>query len=172
MRVMRQAKYRAWARIAVVATLVAMSLLLASLRHFVAVDHVSGPAELIDGDSFFVRGHEVRLEGIDAPEGRQTCRLGGRDWPCGEVARRELRRLIAGRPVECAVHSTDRFGRLLATCKAGGDALNSGMVSAGHAVAFGRFEAEERAARNEQRGLWAGEFERPSEWRRKNAARR
>ena len=43
-----------------------------------AAQQVSGPAAVIDGDSLRVAGVEVRLHGVDAPEGRQTCERGGR----------------------------------------------------------------------------------------------
>ncbi len=55
---------------------------------------VSGLARPIDGDSLWVGGNEVRLKGIDAPEGRQTCRRSGAIWGCGEAARSALVGLI------------------------------------------------------------------------------
>jgi endonuclease YncB( thermonuclease family) len=39
-------------------------------------------------------------------------------------------------------------------------------VRRGHAVAYRRYEREEAAARREALALWAGTFERPSEWRK------
>lgn len=125
-----------------------------------------GAARLVDGDSFFVGGREVRLKGIDAPEGRQTCTRDGRDWPCGEESRRTLARLIGGRNVACNSIETDQHGRLLGTCSAGTTELNREMVREGFAVAYGGFEAEEREARAARRGLWAGQFQKPRDWRR------
>lgn len=127
---------------------------------------VEGAARLVDGDSLFVGGREVRLEGIDAPEGRQTCTRDGRGWPCGEEARRQLARLVDGRDVRCRSTETDQHGRLLGYCSAGGTELNREMVRAGYALAYGSFEAEEREAKAARRGLWSGEFERPRDWRR------
>ena len=41
------------------------------------------------------------------------------------------------------------------------------MIRRGWAVAyFGDYEGEERAAREDGIGLWAGEFVRPEDWRR------
>ena len=51
---------------------------------------VQGAARAIDGDSLFVGRHEVRLQGIDAPEGKQTCTRQNATWDCGNAARDEL----------------------------------------------------------------------------------
>lgn len=130
----------------------------------------AGPAEgiakLVDGDSLFVGGKEVRLKGIDAPEGRQTCTRNGQSWPCGEEARRQLARLIAGQRVACDSIETDQHGRLLGFCKAGGKELNREMVREGYAMSYGGFEGEQREAKAARRGLWSGEFQRPRDWRR------
>ncbi len=127
---------------------------------------VSGFAEVIDGDSLRIAGAEVRLEGIDAPEGRQTCRRDGAEWDCGEEARRALTRLIGGTRVTCRSQEIDKHGRHLGTCEAGAVELNRTMVASGMAVAFGRaYVGEERAARAERKGLWAGEFQLPRDWR-------
>jgi endonuclease YncB( thermonuclease family) len=77
--------------------------------------------------------------------------------------------LTAGKPIRCEVHSTDRHGRGLATCfSASGENLNARMVEEGFAVAFGAYQIEEAAARSARRGIWASEFERPQEWRRRH----
>lgn len=130
----------------------------------------AGPAEglarLVDGDSLFVGGKEVRLKGIDAPEGRQSCTRDGKSWPCGEEARKQLQRLIAGHTVSCRSVEKDQHDRLLGYCFADGKELNREMVRAGYALAYGSFEAEERDAKSQRRGLWSGEFEKPRDWRR------
>ncbi len=119
----------------------------------------------IDGDSFRLGGHEVRLVGIDAPEGRQECDRAGRSWACGREAEAALRRLAGGREVICRVEVRDSYGRLLAVCEAGGVELNRRMVEDGWAVAHGRYEREEQVAAAARRGLWSGRFERPRAWR-------
>jgi endonuclease YncB( thermonuclease family) len=127
---------------------------------------VEGHPGLVDGDSFHLGRDEVRLKGIDAPEGRQTCRRDGREWRCGEAARTELARLIGGQKVVCRVVERDQHGRLLAQCSAGGRDLNAGMVASGMALAYGGYVKEETAAKLARRGLWGSEFQRPREWRR------
>jgi endonuclease YncB( thermonuclease family) len=131
-------------------------------------DAVEGRPRLVDGDSFFMGKTEVRMKGIDAPEGRQMCQRNGRDWPCGEDAKRELQKLVGGQPVTCRVAEKDQHGRLLGYCTSGGRDLNAGMVASGYAVAFGDYETEERAARSAKRGVWSGEFQRPRDWRREH----
>lgn len=131
----------------------------------IAATGVTGHAHVIDGDSLVVGGRELRLKGIDAPEGRQHCTRNGADWACGEDARRHLQALIGGHTVICRAVESDRFHRLLAVCEVDGRTLNAAMVEDGFAVSYGNYRAEEDRARSARRGIWAGEFERPREWR-------
>lgn len=125
-----------------------------------------GTARVADGDSLVLDGERIRLQGIDAPELTQTCTRAGADYPCGREAREALVRLVAGGAVSCESRQRDRYERVLATCVAGGVEVNRAMVEAGWAVAYGDYRAAEAAARQAGRGLWAGSFERPQDWRR------
>ncbi|ALK08645.1 thermonuclease family protein [Blastochloris viridis] len=127
---------------------------------------VAGFARVIDGDSLAIDGRDVRLFGIDAPELHQLCERGGRPWPCGEAAKRRLGELAASRFVRCTVRDTDRYRRAVSDCRAGGEDLGQRMVEAGLAVAERGYFTAEVAARAAGRGIWAGGFERPAEWRR------
>lgn len=127
---------------------------------------VQGAGRPVDGDSMFVGREEVRLKGIDAPEGKQSCTREGRDWDCGNAARDELRRLIGKDVVVCKSIERDKHGRLLGYCTAGGRDLNAGMVASGLALSYGSYLREEGEAKARRRGLWAGEFDRPRDWRR------
>ena len=129
---------------------------------------ITGAAQVIDGDSLVVAGVEIRLFGIDAPEYRQYCFRRGRPWACGVEATRTLRALIAARPVACRAREEDRYGRTVATCSVDGRDLGAAMVAGGHAVAYGAYQVEERAARNAGRGIWSSRFEPPAEWRAKH----
>ena len=131
-------------------------------------EDITGRVKLVDGDSFFVSGREVRLKGIDAPEGRQTCRRKGREWACGDASRDELRRIIGGHEVSCSAVDVDKHDRVLAYCRAGERNLNREMVVTGMALSYGDFVKEEMAARIARRGLWNSEFEKPRDWRRRN----
>lgn len=130
-----------------------------------APGQISGAARAIDGDSLFVGRDEVRMKGIDAPEGKQSCTKDGRSWDCGNAARDELRRLIGNDVVQCRVLERDKHGRLLSTCSAGGRDLNAGMVASGMAVAYGGYLREQGDAKAKRRGLWGSEFQQPREWR-------
>ena len=127
-----------------------------------------GPARIIDGDSLVVNGVEIRLRGVDAPEGRQMCQRDGRDWACGQEAAKRLAAKIGGRTVHCAGSEYDKHDRLLGVCRIGEDELNEWLVAEGWAVALGSYQAAEAKARSEGRGIWQGSFLRPSAWRAAN----
>ena len=125
-----------------------------------------GVVTVNDGDSLTLGATRIRLRGIDAPEYTQSCTRDGADYACGRMARQALVALIGGRPVTCDGWQKDRYGRLLGDCTAGGVELNRALVDAGWAVAYGDFESEEATARAARRGIWAGSFIEPQEWRR------
>jgi endonuclease YncB( thermonuclease family) len=128
---------------------------------------LAGSAHIGDGDSVTIAGVRLRLVGIDAPELAQTCRRDGRATACGEEAKAHLETLIGGRPLDCAWDRLDRYGRGLARCRAGSTDLGAAMVRDGWALAYGDHEAEEAEARRHRRGLWAGDFEPPEDFRRR-----
>ncbi|HEV7304898.1 thermonuclease family protein [Ensifer sp.] len=133
-----------------------------------ATGEARGLATAGDGDSLRIAGKRVRIEGIDAPELAQTCQRAGVAWECGREARAQLRALISSGDVRCRFHGRDRYGRDLGACEAGGRDIGGEMVLGGYAVSYGRYEAEEAKAERERRGLWAGTFVMPQEWRRTN----
>lgn len=144
----------------------------------IALSAASAQAEAVklsDGDSFRLGDRRYRLSGIDAPELHQDCKdAHGASWPCGVRARSELRRLIGTHPVECKTVTVDRFGRIVATCVAGGKDLAEEMVRSGFATVYTRsgmaspYDRVQAEARVEKRGMWAGSFDVPSDWRRAN----
>ncbi len=136
---------------------------------------VSGVAVIIDGDTIDVGGERIRLHGIDAPESRQHCSVGGSDWRCGESATLALERESRGRTVSCKGSERDRYGRILAVCFAGGTDLNAMMVREGFALAYRRYSkdyvGEEEAARVAHKGIWRSSFVEPWKWRRSGTRR-
>jgi endonuclease YncB( thermonuclease family) len=125
----------------------------------------AGSAVVNDGDSLTLGEERIRLRGIDAPEFTQTCVKGNAAYPCGRRSREALLRFVAGRDVACTGWERDRFGRLLATCRAGDVELNRAQVETGWAIAYGDYFDAEEEARERKLGLWAGSFERPRDWR-------
>ncbi len=146
--------------------LFALLALLAARLDRIETRNEQGAATVNDGDTITLGQERIRLRGIDAPEYTQTCRRDGADYACGRMARQALVGLIGGRAVSCTGWQRDRYGRLLGECRAGDVDLNSALVAAGWAVAYGGYEAEERQARAAKLGVWAGSFDRPQDWRR------
>lgn len=116
---------------------------------------------VIDGDSLVVqvspvRRQEVRLYGIDCPEGRQKG---------GEAAAERTRELTLLRTVSLEVMDTDRYGRAVAVVSLpDGTVLNEILLREGRAWFYDAHCRDARcaawkklaaAARNEGRGLWA-----------------
>ncbi|WP_134497720.1 thermonuclease family protein [Microvirga pakistanensis] len=131
---------------------------------------LEGRAQVTDGDTIRIGEDRIRLKGIDAPEMEQTCSRAGRAYRCGDVARRALTDLVSGETVRCRAAGRDRYQRILARCTVKGTDIGARMVEEGWAVSYGRdYDREETRARDRSAGLWAGEFERPQDWRRSQA---
>jgi micrococcal nuclease len=115
--------------------------------------------EVFDGDSFVVsladRSEEVRMIGINAPEGSECY---------GDEARDTLRSLIDGKQITlvgAGEDDRDRFGRLLRFVYADGVFINQEMARTGNAVVFqsgqpreAEFKALEDEAFDAGRGMW------------------
>jgi endonuclease YncB( thermonuclease family) len=112
------------------------------------------------------------LHGIDAVELAQHCRdAAGADYACGEDAKRTLDDLVRGKMVRCDErHGVDQYGRIAAVCTADGIDLNAAMVDSGFALAYRQhslaYVPNEERAKAAKKGLWAGSFETPSDYRR------
>lgn len=130
---------------------------------------LQGRASVIDGDTVEIHGARIRLEGIDSPEGGQLCKRNEKQWICGGDAAFALAYRIGSAPILCRGAERDRYGRLLATCYLGRENLNEWMVRQGWAVAYRHYSTAyvgaEDDAKKARRGLWAGEFQMPWDWR-------
>lgn len=137
---------------------------------------IYGNPSAIDGDTLDFGGGRVRLFGIDAPERSQTCQRASGSWECGSDATAMLAGLIAGQRVNCEQRDTDRYGRPVAVCSAGGIDLSEAMARAGFAIALEQFGPEyvpaAEQARKARLGIWAGTFQTPAEYRASDPASR
>ena len=132
----------------------------------------TGRVTVVDGDTLDLRGLRIRLESIDVPEARQTCREGERKWPCGRRAAFALADMVGARPVTCRWRGRDRYRRPVARCAVAGVDLGGWMVERGWALAYRRYGVayvpHEERARAARRGLWSGWFVPPWALRRGN----
>ena len=144
-------------------------------RVALAGETIRGPIDAVnDGDTLTVAGAKVRLFGIDAPELHQECTgADGAPYPCGRKAQMLLAALTRGKPAVCEVRERDRYGRAVAVCVVDRRDLGAAMVRSGNAVDFARYSKgastnDERIARRDHLGLWAGDFTRPEDWRKEH----
>ena len=150
----------------------------------ITAEEIIGIPRIVDGDTVYIKEYKIRLEGIDAPEMRQTCKkeklkissfIGFtiyRDYNCGEVSKENLESKVGRSKIKCISSSKDRYERYLAKCFKDKINLNRWMVRSGHAVAYRRYSKEyildEEFAKENKRGLWQGKFLDPEKWRKLN----
>jgi len=135
-----------------------------------------GPARVIDADTIEIDGKRHRLYGVDAMEIDQICRRDGAAWPCGREAAAALTKFLDGRTVNCDVwqkKTRDAYGRFISICYAGSDNLSVWVANEGWAIAdrdanrLYNYTSQESMAKFLRKGIWAGTFDPPAEWRRK-----
>lgn len=139
--------------------LMALMALAALAAPGAAAATLQGRADLVfDGDSllFVADGSrqplEVRLHGIDAPEG---CQAGGAQ------AREFLAAMVRDKPATLQTKGLDHYGRTLAVLTVDGLVVNQRLVAEGHAWSLrskwdrGTYVAQEKMAIALKRGLHA-----------------
>lgn len=136
-------------------------------------DKVAGQVSEVRSGYFFQMGPSfIKLYGIDAPDPAQNCsdKYGNR-YPCGDMSKEALERLILRKIVTCTPVGGDGFGNYIATCAIEGVDVGSAMVSSGWAVAD-RSQSKvyipyEKKAHDQKIGLWEGSFTAPWDYRDK-----
>jgi len=138
-------------------------------------DDIVGQASVIDGDTIEIHGKRIRLWGIDAPESSQLCRNDDSNlFQCGRAAATALAGIlwVIKRPVICSPVAQDQYGRTVATCTIGtpGPDIGQWLVANGHALDWpqyskGKYEGAQRGAQKAERGIWAGSFVEPWQYR-------
>ncbi|MUM77235.1 nuclease [Pseudodesulfovibrio sp. F-1] len=159
-----------------ISTQTALAILVLALLCSCARAEAVRLVRVIDGDSLLVelagRREEVRLIGIDAPEGRQEFGARSRGH-VAELCRGQTLRL------EFDTQRRDRYGRLLAYLFAGELMVNEELVRSGLALALpvrpntahaGRLARAEAEAREAGRGFWVqgGLKLTPAQWRKRH----
>jgi endonuclease YncB( thermonuclease family) len=135
---------------------------------------LAGQASVIDGDTIEIHGERIRILDIDAPESRQNCiAADGMSWRCGQRASIALSDWIGQQTVICEPTKKDRYGRWLARCSVGGTDMAAWLAEQGWALPYRECKCEvirEASARAQaaDRGIWAGTFQLPWDWRKAN----
>lgn len=133
-----------------------------------------------DGDTVTVldaqkQSHKIRLAFIDAPERSQSY---------GQKARQALAEKVYRHEVLVDVYEIDRYGREVGRIRVDNRDINLSLVSEGYAWhyryyaeqgqdrrSFSEYEAAQKLARQEKRGLWRDENPIPPWEFRRNARR-
>ena len=150
--------------------LVAFVLVFISLPSY--AEEFTGPPRVVDADTLAFGKEKVRVEGIDAPESKQSCEdAAGERYPCGRAATDALKARIGDESVTCRGDSRGKYGRLIGFCFfADGTDLNAWVVRQGHALAYRKYSTayieQEGAAKAEKIGIWQGRFVEPWDWRK------
>jgi endonuclease YncB( thermonuclease family) len=97
----------------------------------------------------------LAIADVEAPELEARCGEGAAAWPCGRMARAELRRYIRGRAIECQVPPGADGLPETVRCSVGGDDIGEWLVRQGWARPAGGAYAEAAVeAEASRRGLW------------------
>lgn len=112
----------------------------------------------LDGARIAYRQGVVTLPGVEALPLNERCGSSAEDFPCGVMARTELRRFLRGRSIACDV--PDDFGlkrgEATSACTVGDADIGRWVVENGWARAApgGPYADVEATARQSKRGIW------------------
>lgn len=150
----------------------------AQISSFNPLDYpeIHGVPRVITGSVLRVRGIDVKLLGVDAPNPEQNCSNSrGQAYACGHKAVSWMQNWINGQEVKCHILGNVIKHRATGVCFLGEYDVAAAIVEAGWAVAYAKntdvYVPYEKHARKELKGLWNGRFYRPSDWRKMQVQR-
>lgn len=131
---------------------------------------LEGRAVVVSGDTLRVAGTLVVLDGIEAPEATQSCQRTSGKWRCGVAAKDALANLVRGRRISCDIVG-DGEGAKRARCYSRSNDIAQQLVRDGNVFSNGgflsRYASYESEAQTDKIGLWAGNADRPQDYRDK-----
>lgn len=86
---------------------------------------------IVDGDTIWLEGNNLRLESFDTPEPYNDICGGQVEVDLAHQASRRLRELLNQNPFTVETHGADRYGRTLATIRIGGRDVGDILISEG-----------------------------------------
>ena len=118
---------------------------------------ISRSVKITDGDSIKIGNSRIRLQGIDAPELKQTCKKKNQEYSCGADSKKFLKFLIKDSDLTCTYKELDRYNRILGMCFVKGVNINEQMVENGWALAYRKYNKifieNENNAKKKLRGI-------------------
>lgn len=132
---------------------------------------ITGIPSIIDGDTLDIHGQRIRLSGVDAPESSQVCTRNGAKYGCGREAAAVLATLTRNQSTTCTPVNTDRYGRIVATCRtARTPDIGEALIRTGFAFPYVQYGGAtyvkaHDAARAARAGLHAGAYQWPWAYR-------
>lgn len=140
----------------------------------IASADVTGEVRVIDADTVDVGAVRVRLHAIDAPEQDQSCLTEhGVPFACGAWVTAQVEATFGGVQAVCTQVDTDKYGRVVAKCRAGGVDMGQEIVARGWAFAYRRYgmdyNLDEKSAYVADRGLHGFRVQSPAQFRKTRA---
>lgn len=94
---------------------------------------VTGKVSVIDGDSIYVDGVHIRLQGLDAPE---------MSTQAGHTSKARMIELVKGKTARCDLTGKMSYDRHIGTCYVGDIDLTDAMIRLGAGRPYCRFIGE------------------------------
>ncbi|WP_246204532.1 thermonuclease family protein [Devosia marina] len=86
---------------------------------------------IVDGDTIWLEGHNLRLESYDTPEPYNDICGGRAEVDLAHRASARLRELLNQNPFTVEMHGEDRYGRTLATIRISGRDVGDILIAEG-----------------------------------------